>query len=96
MEEMIELLNVYFKKIEDIEPKDPITDKEMIEGDYWEFTNPKDVQAWSLKLILHTDNMNFNMKYYKSSLYLPISFDEKVKRITNDKYPTIKIHCMHY
>jgi len=64
------------------------------EGDYWEFKEPKVVEAWSLKMVPHTDNMHFNMKYKKSTAFIPISFDEKVKRIANGVYLEIKIHCI--
>jgi len=36
--------------------------------------------------------MHFNMKYTKSSAFIPVSFDEKVKRFSDGKFPKIKIH----
>jgi len=92
MDDITELLDVYYKKIEDVELKDATNDEMMIEGDYWEFIDPKVVEAWSLKMVPHTNNMHFNMKYKNSPLYLRISFDERVKRIANDIFPEIKIH----
>jgi hypothetical protein len=94
MEEFVDLLKAHFTKIDDVEPEDDTNDEMLIEGDYWEFTNPKEVEAWCLKLIPHTDNMHFNMKYRKTDVYLPISFDERVKRLSEDKYPDIKVHCV--
>jgi len=74
MEDMTELLNVYFKKVDDVEPEEPTNDKMLMEGDYWEFKDPKEVEAWSLKMVPYIDDMHFNMKYKKSQTFIPISF----------------------
>ena len=87
-------LKAHFKRVEDVEEESPNVDEDMIEGDWWEFENPKEVDAWCLKMVPHTDNMHFNMKYRNSKAYLPISFDEKVKRVSTEKFPNIKIHCV--
>jgi hypothetical protein len=94
MDDIIELLNVYFKRVEDVEPEEACSDEMMIEGDWWEFQDPKAVKAWTLKMVPHTDNMHFNMKYKNSPVFLPILFDEKVKTITRDLCSGVKIQCV--
>ena len=90
----MENLKAYFtlniaKEHEEFHPDDDV-----IEGDYWEFTDPKEVDSWALTMIPHTDNLVFNMKYKNSGAYITLSFDERVKSVINDKYPTIQIHCV--
>jgi len=64
------------------------------EGDYWEFKDPKEVEAWSLKIVPNIGDMHFIMKYKKSQAFISILFEEKVKRFTPDIYPNIRIHCV--
>ena len=45
-------------------------------------------------MIPHTDNMHFNMKHKNSIAFLPISFDEKIKRLAEAVFPEIRIHCV--
>ena len=86
-------LNAHFTKLP-MGPEPMSMDEMMKEGDYWEFTEPKTLESWSLKMIPHTDNMHFNMKHKNSATFLPISFDEKIKRLTTDVFPDIRIHCV--
>ena len=86
-------LSTHFTKIP-IELEPVSMDEMMKEGDYWEFTEPKTLESWSFKMIPHTDNMHFNMKHKNSAAFLPISFDEKIKRIVEVVFPEIKIHCV--
>lgn len=69
-------------------------DEMMIEGDYWAFTHPNEVKSWNLTMILHVDNLVFNMKYKNRPVYLTLSFDEKVKNIIHDDYPIIHVQCL--
>jgi len=94
MEGMTEVLSAYFKKVDDIDFEEPTNDEMLLERDYWEFKDPKEVEAWSLKMVPHIDDMHFNIKYKKSPTFIPIMFEENVKRIVNDVYPKIKIHCV--
>ena len=75
-----------------MEPEPASVDELMKEGEYWEFTEPKALESWSFKMIPHTDNMHFNMKYKNSIAFLPISFDEKIKQLATDFFPEIRIH----
>jgi len=93
MDEMSELLNVYFKKVDDLDEEEPNNNKMLCEGDYWEIKEPKEVEAWSLKMVPHMDNMHFNMKYKKSTTFIFISFDKKMKKISDGIFLEIKIHC---
>ena len=85
--------SAHFTKIP-MEPEPASVDEMMKEGEYWEFTKPKALESWSFKMIPHTDNMHFNMKHKNSAAFLPISFDEKIKRLATDVFPEIKIHCV--
>ena len=86
-------LNAHFTKIP-MEPESASMDEMMKEGDYWEFTKPKSLESWSFKMIPHTDNMYFNMKHKNSPAFLPILFDEKIKRLAKDVFSEIRIHCV--
>ncbi len=92
MEDQIQNLNAYFTRLTTTRPEDEYDDDEMmIEGDFWEFSDPDQVEAWSLTMVPHTDNMVFNMKYKKSEIFIPLSYEEKVKDVINDVYPHIKV-----
>ena len=93
MTEIESKLSAHFTKIP-MEPELASMDEMMKEGDYWEFTEPKTLESWSLKMIPHTDYMHFNMKHKNSPAFLPISFDEKIKRLAEDVFPEIRIHCV--
>ena len=93
MTEIESKLSAHFTKLP-MEPEPESVDEMMKEGEYWEFTEPKALESWSFKMIPHTDNMHFNMKYKNSTAFLPISFDEKIKRLATDVFPDIRIHCV--
>ena len=92
MTEIESKLSAHFTKIP-MEPESVSVD-EMMEGEYWEFTEPKTHKSWSFKMIPHTDNMHFNMKHKNLTAFLPILFDEKIKQLAEDIFPEIRIHCV--
>jgi len=92
MDEMIEPLIFYFKKVDDVEEEEATNDNMLCEGDYWEFKEPKEVEAWSLKMVPHRDNMHLNMKYKKSPALIPVFFNEKVKKIADNVYLDKQYH----
>ena len=92
MTEIESKLSAHFTKIP-MEPKPESIDEMMKEGEYWEFTEPKTLKSWSFKMIPHTDNMHLNMKHKNSTTFLPISFNEKIKRFAEDVFLEIRIHC---
>jgi len=53
MDDVAKLLGIYFKKVEDVKLEEPNNDDMLILGDYWEFIDPKEVEAWSLKMVPH-------------------------------------------
>ena len=95
MEEQLKVLNKYFKPsaiqfLEDPNEKD----KNLIEGEYWEFKDPEKVEAWGLMMIPNNNNLAFTYKFKNVQCFLNLSFLEKVKDVEPDAHPTIRVKCM--
>ena len=71
---------MYFWKCE-IQCEEDTTgqDESLIEGEYWEFKEPKRVEAWSFHMIPHTNLICYSYKFSSAQVFLTLSFDEKVK-----------------
>ena len=96
MEDQFESLNMYFQKCEiQCEEDTSGQDKSLIEGEYWEFKEPKRVEAWSFHMISHTNLICFSYKFRSAQVFLTLSFEEKVNLdVEIDTHPMLKIKCM--
>ena len=86
---------MYFQKcaiqfLEDPNEKD----ENLIEGEYWEFKDPKKVEAWGLMMIPNSNNFAFTYKFKNSQCFLNLSFLEKVKDVEPDALPTLRVKCV--
>ena len=95
MEEQLQVLNMYFKKSAIQFPDDPNEkDKNLIEGEYWEFKEPERVEAWGLMMIPNSNNFAFTYKFKNAQCFFNLSFLEKVKDVESDVHPTLRVKCM--
>ena len=86
---------MYFKKSAIQFPDDPNEkDKNLIEGEYWEFKEPEKVEAWGLMMIPNSNNFAFTYKFKNAQFFVNLSFLEKVKDVESDAHPTLRVKCM--
>ena len=86
---------MYFKQSTIQFPEDPNKkDKNLIEGEYWEFKEPERVEAWGLMMIPNSNKFAFTYKFKNAQCFLNLSFLEKVKDVESDAHPTLRVKCM--
>ena len=66
-------------------------DKNLIEGEYWEFKELEKVEAWELMMIPNSNNFAFTYEFKNVQCFL--SFLEKVKDVKSDAHPTLRVKC---
>ena len=91
MGEQIQRLQLFFKRKE-VDISDDEGDDNS-DSEYWEFQNPKEVEAWSIALIPMTDFLHFRAKFRTAEDAMPISADEKVKDVVWYTDNILLIHC---
>ena len=79
MEEQIQRLQLFFKRKE-VDISDDEGDDNS-NSEYWEFLNPKEVEAWSIALVPMIDFLHFQAKFRTAEDAMPTSADEKVKDV---------------
>lgn len=95
MDLQIESLLRYYKRSSSVHCEDDAEGDDYVTyGDYWEFEDPQAVEYWSLHMIGMTHDMCFVVKYKNNDAYLPMTYTEKVKDVTEEDEAAINIHCV--
>jgi hypothetical protein len=92
MDEQVQKLTAFFKKWESTLDEDEGDDNTF--GDYWEFQEPSEVEFWSIELDPMTGWSHFVHKFKNSSVFLPISYNERVKDVLPEKGGIVLVHCV--
>jgi hypothetical protein len=92
MDEQVQKLTAFFKRRESTLDEDEGDDNTF--GDYWEFQEPSEVEFWSIELDPMTGWSHFVHKFKNSSVFLPISYNERVKDVLPEKGGIVLVHCV--
>jgi hypothetical protein len=92
MDEQMQKLKAIFKRRENSQDEDDGDDNTF--GEYWEFQESNEVKFWSLELNPMTGRTHFVHKFKNSSLFLMISYNERVKDVLFERRGIILIHCV--
>ena len=90
MAKQVQKLEAFFKRRENSPNKDDGDDNTF--GEYWEFEEPDQVELWSLELDPMTKRLHFIHKFKNLTVFLPISYIERVKDIFFECLGTMLIH----
>jgi hypothetical protein len=92
MDEQVQKLTAFFKTRENTLDEDEGNDNTF--GDYWEFQEPSEVEFWSTELDPMMGWSHFVYKFKNSSVFLPISYNERVKDVLPEKRGLVLVHCV--
>ena len=91
MGDQIQRLQLFFKRKEVNISNDD--DDDNSNSEYWEFFNPKEIEAWSIALVPMTEFLHFQAKFRTANDTMAISVDEKVNDVVWYAENTVLIHC---
>jgi hypothetical protein len=92
MDEQIQKLEAIFKRRENCPDEDDGDDNTF--GEYWEFQEPDQVEFWSQELDPMIGRSHFVHKFKNSTVFLPISYNERAKDVLFERPGTVLIHCV--